>query len=149
MCTIFIGALEFEVQYKDIIEKPDFFKNRNGFDLLKYQLSTKAKKWEHEHEVRLALINPAPAIIQNHPNMVTMALPYEPKDETKTVDWREVRAYHKIVGKCFESVYLGVNIDEDKREQIIEVAKNLNPEIKIYQMKVDADAFRLHTEQIY
>jgi hypothetical protein len=41
MCTIFIGALEFEVQYKDIIEKPDFFKNRNGFDLLKYQLSYK------------------------------------------------------------------------------------------------------------
>ena len=97
----------------------------------------------------MVLINPTPAIIPNHSCMVTMALPYEPKDKTKAVDWREVRAYHKICSECFESVYLGVNIDEDKREQIIEVAKNLNPEIKIYQMKVDADAFRLHTEQIY
>lgn len=149
LCSIFIGALEFEVQYRDIVEKPDFFKNKNGFDLLKYQLSTKANGWEHEQEVRLVLINPTPSVITNHPCMVTMALSYEPKDKTKAVDWREVRAYHKISGECFESVYLGVNIEEDKREQIIEVAKNLNPEIKIYQMKVDADAFRLHTEQIY
>ena len=149
MCTVFIGALEFDVQYKDIIEKPDFFKEKNDFDLLRYQLSTKAKEWEHEQEVRLVLINPTPAIIPNHSCMVTMALPYEPKDKTKAVDWREVRAYHKICSECFESVYLGVNIDEDKRNQIIEAAKNLNPEIKIYQMNVDADAFRLHTEQIY
>ena len=78
-----------------------------------------------------------------------MALPYEPKDKTKAIDCKEARAYRKIGGECFESVYLGVNIDEDKRDQIIEAAKNLNPEIKIYQMKVDADAFRLHTEQLY
>ena len=149
LCSNFIGALEFDVQYKQIIEKPDYFKYKNGFDLLKYQLSTKAKEWEHEQEVRLVLIEPTPAIIPNHSCMVTMALPYEPKDKTKAVDWREVRAYHKICSECFESVYLGVNIDEDKRNQIIEAAKNLNPEIKIYQMKVDADAFRLHTEQIY
>lgn len=149
LCSNFIGALEFDVQYKQIIEKPDYFKYKNGFDLLKYQLSTKAKEWEHEQEVRLVLINPTPAIIPNHSCMVTMALPYEPKDETKAVDWREVRAYHKICGECFESVYLGVNVDEDKRNQIIEAAKNLNPDIKIYQMIVDAGAFKLHTEQIY
>lgn len=95
------------------------------------------------------LVDPIPSVNMNHPCMVTMALPYEPKDETMAVDWREVRAYRKIEGECFESVYLGANTDEDKREQIIEVAKNLNPKIKIYQMKVDADAFRLHTEQIY
>ena len=149
LCSIFIGALEFDVQYKEIIEKPDFYKNKNDFELLRYQLSTKAKDWEHEKEVRLVLVDPIPAIIPNHSCMVRMALPYEPKDKTKAVDWREVRAYHKIGGECFESVYLGVNIDEDKRDQIIEAAKNLNPEIKIYQMKVDADAFGLHTEQIY
>ena len=137
LCSIFIGALEFDVQYKEIIE------------LLRYQLSTKAKDWEHEKEVQLVLVDPIPAIIPNHSCMVRMALPYEPKDETKAVDWREVRAYRKIEGECFESVYLGANIDEDKREQIIEVVKNLNPEIKIYQMKVDADAFRLQPEQIY
>ena len=149
LCTVQIGADEIEVQYKDIIEKPDFFKDKNDFYLWRYQLSTKAKEWEHEQEVRLVLINPTPAIISNHSSMVTMALPYEPKDKTKAVDWREVRAYRKIGGECFESVYLGVNIDGDKRNEIIEVAKKLNPEIKIYQMKVDADAFRLHTEQIY
>lgn len=149
LCSIFIGALEFNVQYKEIIEKPDFFKNKNGFELLRYQLSTKAKDWEHEKEVRLVLVDPIPAIVPNHSCMVRMALPYEPKDKTKAVDWREVRAYHKICGECFESVYLGVNIDEDKRNQIIEAAKNLNPDIKIYQMIVDAGAFKLHTEQIY
>jgi hypothetical protein len=115
---------------------------------LRYQLSTKAKDWEHEKEVRLVLVDPIPAIIPNHSCMVRMALPYEPKDETKAVDWREVRAYHKISGECFESVYLGVNVDEDKRNQIIEAAKNLNPDIKIYQMIVDAGAFKLYTEQI-
>ena len=31
------------------------------------------------------LINPTPAIIPNHSCMVTMALPYEPKDKTKAV----------------------------------------------------------------
>ena len=148
MCCIFIGALEFEVQYKDIIEKPDFFKDKNDFYLWRYQLSTKAKEWEHEQEVRLVLMNPIPAAITNHSSMVTMALPYEPKDKRKAVDWRETRAYRKIGGECFDSVYLGTNIDEDKRNQIIEAANKLNPEVKIYQMNVDASAFRLHPEQI-
>lgn len=147
LCSIFIGALEMEIQYKEIINRPDYFNKYE--DYFRYQLSTKAKEWEHEQEVRLVLINPTPAIIQNHSSMVTMALPYEPKDQTKAIDWKEVRAYRKIGGECFESVYLGVNIDEEKRNQIIEVAKKLNPDIKMYQMKVDADAFRLQPEQIY
>lgn len=147
LCSTFIGALEMEIQYKEIINRPDYFNKYE--DYFRYQLSTKAKEWEHEQEVRLVLINPTPAIIPNHSCMVTMALPYEPKDKTKAVDWREVRAYHKICSECFESVYLGVNIDEEKRNQIIEVAKKLNPDIKIYQMRVDADAFRLQPEQIY
>ena len=146
LCSIYIGALEFDVQYKEIINRPDYFNKYE--DYFRYQLSTKAKEWEHEQEVRLVLINPTPVIIQNHSSMVTMALPYEPKDKTKAIDWKEVRAYRKIGGECFESVYLGVNIDEDKRSQIIEAAKKLNPDIKIYQMKVDEDAFRLQTEQI-
>lgn len=149
MCAIFLGAMELEVEYKDIIEKPDYFKQKIDFDLLRYQLSTKAKEWEHEQEVRLVLINPTPSIIPNHSSMVSMALPYEPNNINKVIDWKEVRAYRNIGGECFESVYLGVNIDEEKRNKAIEIAKKLNPEIKIYQMKVDADAFRLQTEQIY
>lgn len=145
LCSIFIGALEFDVQYKEIIEKPDYFKQEHGFDLMKYQLSTKAKDWEHEQEVRLVLINPTPAIIPNHSSMLKMVFPYI----NKPIDWKEGRGYRNIEGECFESVYLGVNIDGDKRNEIIEAAKKLNPKIKIYQMKVDADAFRLHPEQIY
>lgn len=34
------------------------------------------------------------------------------------------------------------------KEQIIKVAKKLNPNIKIYQMTTDPEAFRLKAEQI-
>ena len=36
-----IGCSEVEVQYKDIVEKPDYF--RDAKDFFHYQLSTKAK----------------------------------------------------------------------------------------------------------
>ena len=146
MCSIFIGAQEMEVQYKEIINKPDYF---NKFqDLFRYQLSTKAKEWEHEQETRLLLIEPSPHFTPNHPCFAQMALPYKPKDNNKAIDWKELRAYVKIGGECYDSVYLGVNIDDDIRTQIINTAKTLNPDIKIYQMKVDADAFKLQTEPI-
>lgn len=147
LCSTFIGALEMEIQYKEIINRPDYFHTYE--DYFRYQLSTKAKEWEHEKEVRLLLMSPIPAIIPNHSSMVSMALPYEPEDRNKAIDCKEARVYRKIGGECFESVYLGVNIDEEKRNQIIEASKKLNPDIKIYQMRVDADAFRLQPEQIY
>ena len=138
-CSVFIGALEMEVQYKDIIEKPDYFRDRQDF--FRYQLSTKAKAWEHEQEVRLLLIDPSPAFVH-------MALPYQPKNENEDTDWEELRAYPKIGGECFESLYLGINVEKDKREKLIEVARQKNPEIKIYQMTIDPDAFRLKEEII-
>ena len=145
MCSTFIGAQELEVQYREIINKPNYF---NKFqDFFCYQLSTKAKDWEHEQEIRLLLINPTPSFT-NHPCLAKMALPYNPKDDKEVIDWKEVRAYVRIGGECFASVYLGVNIDNDMRTQIINTAKTLNPEIKIYQMKADANAFKLQTEQI-
>ena len=132
-----LGYLKFEVQYKDIIEKPDFFKRDE--DLWTYQLSTKGKVWEHEQEVRLVIVNPS---------MITPY--YVPKEfeNKESIDYKEIRFIPKIGGECFDSIYLGVNIDDDVRKQIINIAKGLNPEIKIYQMKVDADAFKLQTEQI-
>lgn len=127
-----LGYLKFEVQYKDIIEKPDFFKRDE--DLWTYQLSTKGKVWEHEQEVRLVIVNPS---------MITPY--YVPKEfeNKESIDYKEIRFIPKIGGECYDSVYIGVNIDGEKRTEIIEVAKNLNPEIKIYQMKVDANAFKL------
>lgn len=136
-CSVFRGALELEVQYKNVIEKPDYFNER--IDYYRYQYSTKAKDWEHEQEVRLLLISPSQIF-------TPMALPYDPKG--KTVDWEEVRAYPKIGGECFDSLYLGIKIDEEKKAEIIKAALTLNPEIKIYQMEIDPKAFRLKEKQI-
>lgn len=134
---IHLGYKKFEVQYKDIIEKPDFFKRKE--DLWSYQLSTKGKVWEHEQEVRLVIVDPS----RIFPH-------YVPKEfqEKEIIDYKEIRFVPELGGECYDSVYLGVNIDDEMRNEIIEAAKNLNPNIKIYQMKADANAFRLQTEQI-
>lgn len=136
-CQVYVGSMEFEVQYEDIIKKPDFFREHK--DYFRYQLSTKAKDWEHEQEVRLVLLSPT--------NVFTpMAVPYPPKDKNEVIDWKEVRAYPHIGGECFESLYLGINIDKEQKEKMIKVAKKVNPEIAIYQMTIDPDAFRLKEE---
>lgn len=135
--SIMLGYLKFEVEYKDIIEKPDFFKSQE--DLWRYQLSTKGKMWEHEQEVRL--------VIEDLSRMTPYYVPNEFRHK-EIIDYKEIRFVPKLGGECFESVYLGVNIDYDKRNAIIKEAKLLNPNCKIYQMKVDAEAFRLQTEQI-
>ena len=46
-------------------------------------------------------------------------------------------------GECFVTIYLGVRIEEDSKNKIIDVAYRLNPDIEIYQMVVDENAFRL------
>ena len=79
---------------------------------------------------------------------VPMALPYKPKDKDELIDWKEVRTYPKIGGECFDSLYFGINIDKEEKEKIIKVAKERNPEIKIYQMTIDPEAFRLKGELI-
>lgn len=133
-CSIYIGAMEMEVLYKDIIDKPDYF--RDAKDYFHYQLATKAKAWEHEQEVRLLLIDPSHVF-------TPMSLPYQPKDENEIIDWKEVRAYPEIGGECFESVRLGINISKEDKEKIVKVARDRNPDIKIYQMTIDPDAFKL------
>ena len=49
---------------------------------------------------------------------------------------------------CFESVFLGVNILPRNKAKIIDAAKKLNPNIEIYQMTLDPEAFRLKGEQV-
>jgi hypothetical protein len=61
-------------------------------------------------------------------------------------DWREVRAYLDLGGNCFDSVYLGLNIADKDKKNIIKVARMCNPDIKIYQMKMDPNALRLKEE---
>lgn len=127
-----------EVEYRDIIQKPDYFKDRK--DYYHYQLCTKGKAWEHEQEVRLIIIDPMPAL----PAYTT----YKPKNKKDLIPWNEVRFCPHIGGDCFESLYLGININEDDKNTIIELARKLNPNVKVYQMQSDPEAFRLVPKEI-
>ena len=126
-----------EVKYRDILQKPDYFKDHNAWGEL---LTTKAKEWEHEHEVRL--ITRKPFWIHAGRDI--------PKDlyEEELVDVKEIRYYPKLTGDCFESVRLGVNIFPKNKNDIIKAAKELNPEIKIYQMTTDPEILGLKEEII-
>lgn len=128
-----------EVSYTDIVCKPDYFKEVKDFH--HYQLCTKAKAWEHEQEMRLIILDPINACMP-------MSTPYKPKNKKDPIPWNEVRFYPPIGKECFESVYLGINISEEEKNNIIKIAKNLNPEIKIYQMKANPTAFKLDAEPL-
>lgn len=126
-----------EVQYKDVLQKPDFF---NDHPSLTDLLLTKAKVWEHEKEVRL---------ITQHPLWVNAGrnVPKDLEDE-ETVDVKEIRYYPTLTKDCFESVYLGVNMLPKKIKEIIMVARTLNPDIKIYQIETNPETFSLKAELI-
>ena len=102
-CQLWIGAREMEVQYLDVIDKPDFYQNFGGRDLYSYQLCTKAKAWEHEQEVRLLLMDPCydctPTSEPEH-------------NENEVIDFKEVRFHPQIGRECFESLYLGIKMEE-------------------------------------
>ena len=81
--------------------------------------------------------------------MYAALTPAQAKHPKETWDWREIHHYMQLKGECFESIYFGVNIDEQEKDKIIQfVRKKLNPHINFYQMRVDADAFRLQPEVV-
>lgn len=137
--TIYLEPLVLDVQYQDIIERPNAYHTTK--DLFSYQWQTKAKEWEYEQEVRLVIPKPSPIYAAFTPQQAKL---------TKGIwDWREIRHYMPLKGECFESIYFGVNIDEQEKEKIIQfVRKKLNPHINLYQMRVYADAFRIQPEFI-
>lgn len=128
-----------EVSYSDIVSKPDYFKEAKDFH--HYQLCTKAKAWEHEQEMRLIIIDP-------NNSCMPMGTSYEQKNENDLIPWNEVRFYPPIGNDCFESIYLGINISQEDKESIVKIAKDLNPKIKIYQMKTNPTAFKLDSESL-
>lgn len=138
---VYFEAVEMEVQYRDVVEKPDFFFMPGMIDYFSYQLSTKAKAWEHEKEVRLVLIDP---LVGDIPCEYSQ----DACKEDGLVDIKDVRFYPSIGKECFSALYLGVNIDKKKEQSLIETARNCNPKMNIYRMKIDPDAFRLVPEQI-
>ena len=132
--TIFLKPLVLDVQYQDIIERPNAY--RRDIDKYSYQWQTKAKAWEYEQEVRLVMYKPSA--------MYAALTPDQDKQNKETWDWREIHHYMPLKDDCFESIYFGVNIDEAEKEKIIRyVRKELNSQIKLYQMQVDENAFRL------
>ncbi len=133
-----LGALELEINYDEIIKKPNYFYDKKEY--WGYLVSTKAKEWKHEQEVRLALLNPSADYIPQRNNN-------DVKNRKRSSLLKHLY-YSVIEPNCFESVYLGVNILTRNKNKIIKVAKNLNPDIKIYQMTIDPKAFRLKEEQL-
>ena len=134
MFGIFYGPFVIDVQYKDIIERPNKYSSTQ--DLFIYQWRTKAKDWEYEQEVRLVIPKPS--------QMYAALTPEQTKYPKETWDWREIHHYMPLKGECFESIYFGIYTDASEKENIIQYArKELNPQIKLYQMQVDENAFRL------
>lgn len=138
---LFIGCPELEVNYCDVVNELNTGNGTNDF--LCYHFATKAKAWQHEQEVRLVAYEPSPRYMRLLPNQ---------NDNEGPIPWKEVRAFLDIGGECFESVYLGVNLNEKKnieiKEKIIKVAQKCNPNIKIYQMTIDPEAFKLKADDI-
>lgn len=132
--TIYLKPLVFEVQYQDIIERPNAYYNAN--DIFGYQWRTKARVWEYEQEVRLVMPNPYAAY--------AAFTSQQAKQDKEIWDWREIHHYMPLKAECFESIYFGVNIEQTEKGKIIQyVQKKLNPQIKLYQMEIDENAFRL------
>ena len=133
-----LGVLELEVTYDEIIKKPNYFDDNK--DYWGYQVSTKAKDWSHEQEIRLTLLNPSPSKIPS-------SIPMKPNKDEIT-DLKDAKFYPVIDQDCFESVYLGNGIADKDKKEVVNEARKLNPEIKIYQMTIDPDAFKLKEIQI-
>ena len=132
--SIYINPIVLVVQYCNIIERPSAYNSAQ--DIFNYQWQTKAKEWEYEQEVRLVILKPSPIYAAFTPQQAKL---------TKEIwDWREIRHYMPLKGEFFESIYFGVNIEQTEKGKIIQyVRKELNPQIRLYQMEVDENAFRL------
>ena len=84
-----------------------------------------------------------------YPTMESAALTPEQDEHPEEVwDSRDIHHYIDLKGECFDSIYFGVNTDEADKDWIIRLARNLNPHINLFQMLIDANAFRLNPQRI-
>lgn len=75
--------------------------------------------------------------------------PQQTNQDKEFWDGREIRHYMPLKAECFESIYFGVNIEQEEKEKIVRyVRKKLNPQINLYQMEIDDNAFRLRPIKI-
>lgn len=139
--SLYLEPFILEVQYQDIIERPNAY--HSAKNMFGYQWKTKAKEWAYEQEVRLVMPEPGPMYAALTPEQAKRS------KRNEVMDWKEVHHYMPLKGDCFESIYFGVNTDPKEKEKIIQYArKKLNSEIKLYQMRVDDNAFRLQAKEI-
>lgn len=137
--SVYSKPLVLDVQYKDIIERPNAYLYSN--DIFFYQWKTKAKEWEYEQEVRLVMPNPS--------GLYASLTPQQAKQNKEIWDGREIRNYMPLKAECFESIYFGVNIEQKEKDKIVQyVRKKLNPQTNLYQMAVDDNAFKLRPIKI-
>ena len=130
------------MEYQDIIERPNAY--HHAENTFTYQWRTKAKEWAYEQEVRLVMPNPSAMYAALTPEQA------EQSKQNEVMEWKEVHHYMPLKGDCFESIYFGVNTEPTIKEKLIQYArKKLNPQINLYQMRVDANAFRLLAEEIW
>ena len=135
---LYLEPLEIEVQYTDILHKPDGYREADW----QYQWRTKAKEWEYEQEVRLVIPKPSPEYAAFTPEQAAE----DKKNKHKIWDWKEIHHYVELPPDCFESVYFGVNTSKENIEKLSRHMHKLNPSTKLYQMTLDPDALRLKSE---
>mgnify|MGYP002515428849 FL=1 len=136
--TLYLHPLVVEVQYKNLIERPDTHNCKNNIHC--YQWGTKGKDWEYEQEVRLVIPKPS--------SMYAAFTPQQAELDKEIWDWREIHHYMPLKAECFESIYFGVNIDQKEKDDIAQYVQKLNPQINLYQMNIDDNAFRLQCVRI-
>ena len=73
--------------------------------------------------------------------MFMSLLPFQ--HDKNEFDQKEIRTFVRLSAECFESIYLGVKIDKERKEKIVQLAKTLNPDIKVYQMNIDPQSFNV------
>ncbi len=56
--------------------------------------------------------------------------PEQAKQNKEIWDWKEIRHYMPLKAECFESIYLGVNIEQTEKEKNNSTSKTLNPRYK-------------------
>jgi hypothetical protein len=76
-----------------------------------------------------------------------MKLPFKPRRNV-TNDWKKARVYPVLGGECFEAIYLGAKISEEDLQKAINLARKINKDIKIYQMEINPEAFKLDVREI-
>ena len=76
-----------------------------------------------------------------------MTLPYKPQKRV-FADCKKTRVYPVLGGECFEAIYLGAMMSDEDKQSVIHLAKILNKNIKVYQMDVNPDAFKLDVREV-